>query len=89
MLNKRSKSSKARKFSRRKPCVLCANGVLQIDYKDVDTLTACRALENGKINARRKTGLCRQHQNQATNAIKRARIVALIPFVGAGNGRAK
>jgi len=52
----------------------------QIDYKDVDLLKKF-ITERGKILPRRLTGLTAQQQRDLTNAVKRARIVALLPFV--------
>ena len=65
---------------RKKVCQFCADKNKSIDYKDVDTLKKY-VTERGKILPRRITGLCAKHQKMITNAIKRARIVALMPFV--------
>ena len=64
---------------RRKPCRLCENKISQIDYKD-DKLLRRFVLERGKIVPRRVTGNCAKHQRMLTTAIKRARILALLPF---------
>ena len=64
---------------RRKPCRLCENKITQIDYKD-DKLLRRFVLERGKIVPRRVTGNCAKHQRMLTTAIKRARILALLPF---------
>lgn len=64
----------------RKICHFCAKGVLQIDYKDAETLKRYTSLY-GKIMSRRQTGNCASHQRHLANSIKRARIVALLPFV--------
>ena len=64
----------------KKPCILCAKGIYHVDYKDVELLKGFIA-NNGRILPRRITGLCAKHQKMVTNAIKRARIVALISFV--------
>lgn len=63
-----------------KACVLCEKGVLNVDYKDVELLSKFISY-NGKILPRRVTGLCTKHQRYVTNAIKQARIIALLPFV--------
>ncbi|GAA5414855.1 30S ribosomal protein S18 [Ureaplasma ceti] len=69
-----------RRKPRRKVCQFCVRGIEQVDYKDVDTLQ--RYINaNYKITARRITGCCTKHQRRVANAIKRARIVALLPFV--------
>ncbi len=67
---------------RRKPCLFCKDKVEQVDYKDVATLRKFIS-ERGKIRSRRITGACRRHQNQSATAVKRARELALLPYVGA------
>lgn len=65
---------------RRKVCAFCADKIEHIDYKD--TLRLRRNLsERSKILPRRVTGTCAKHQRQLTVAVKRARHVALIPYV--------
>ncbi len=64
---------------RRKFCKFCADASLKIDYKDPDLL-AQFVTERYKIIPRRITGTCAHHQRQLTTAIKRARILALLPF---------
>ena len=71
--------------SRRKVCAFCMDGVKDVDYKDLPRLRR-HISERGKIEPRRKTGTCARHQRSLTTAIKRARHVALLPFVG-GTGR--
>lgn len=71
--------------SRRKVCQFCMDGVKDVDYKDLPRLRRYIS-ERGKIEPRRKTGTCARHQRSLTTAIKRARHVALLPFVG-GTGR--
>jgi small subunit ribosomal protein S18 len=60
----------------------------QVDYKDISSLRRFVS-ERGKIRSRRITGACRRHQNQVARAVKRARELALLPYVaeGAGGGR--
>ena len=65
---------------RRKPCLFCKDKVAQVDYKDVATLRKFIS-ERGKIRSRRITGACRRHQNQVAKAVKRARELALLPYV--------
>ena len=65
---------------RRKPCLFCKDKVEQVDYKDVATLRKFIS-ERGKIRSRRITGACRRHQNQVATAVKRARELALLPYV--------
>ena len=69
----------ARFFRRRKFCRFTAEGVKQIDYKDLDTLKAYIS-ETGKIVPSRITGTNAKYQRQLANAIKRARFLALLPY---------
>ena len=69
----------ARFFRRRKFCRFTAEGVDQIDYKDLDTLKAYVS-ETGKIVPSRVTGTKARYQRQLATAIKRARFLALIPY---------
>jgi small subunit ribosomal protein S18 len=72
---------KTTRFFRKKVCALCQQGVEHIDYKNVEMLKRFISY-NAKILPRRVTGACTKHQRMLANAIKRARIVALLPFVG-------
>ena len=65
---------------RRKVCQFCADKAETVDYKDVEKLRKY-ITERGKILPKRITGTCAQHQRALTTAIKRARIVALLPYV--------
>ena len=69
----------ARFFRRRKFCKFTAEGVKQIDYKDLETLKAF-VTETGKIVPSRITGTNAKYQRQLARAVKRARAVALLPF---------
>jgi small subunit ribosomal protein S18 len=66
-------------FKRRKFCRFTAEGVKQIDYKDVDVLKDF-VQENGKIMPARITGTKARYQRQLSTAIKRARFLALLPY---------
>ncbi len=66
-------------FRKKKVCQFCADKNKTIDYKDVDTLKKY-VTERGKILPKRVTGTCAVHQREVTKAIKRARIVALLPY---------
>jgi small subunit ribosomal protein S18 len=68
---------------RRKPCQHCRDKVEQVDYKDVASLRKFIS-EKGKIRSRRITGACRRHQGQIARAVKRARELALLPYVNEG-----
>ena len=65
---------------RKKVCQFCVEKKTFIDYKDVATLKHYVS-ERSKILPRRTTGVCAMHQRELTEAIKRARQVALIPYV--------
>lgn len=70
-----------RVFARRKVCRFCADSKLAIDYKDPRALKYFTT-ERGKIIPRRISGSCAKHQRALTQAIKRARTIALLPYVG-------
>ena len=72
---------KRRIYHRRKVCRFCADSSLVIDYKDSKSLKYF-ITERGKIIPRRISGTCASHQRALTLAIKRARSIALLPFVG-------
>jgi small subunit ribosomal protein S18 len=69
----------ARFFRRRKFCRFTAEGVKEIDYKDLDTLKAYVS-ETGKIVPSRITGTKARYQRQLATAVKRARFLALLPY---------
>lgn len=69
----------ARFFRRRKFCRFTAEGVKEIDYKDLDTLKAYIS-ETGKIVPSRITGTKAKYQRQLATAVKRARFLALLPY---------
>ncbi len=66
-------------FSRRRVCAFCVDKVQYIDYKDAARLRRFIS-ERGKIEPRRKTGVCAKHQRWLTTALKRARQLALLPY---------
>ena len=69
-----------RKPARRKVCNFCLEKAASIDYKDVAKLRKY-ITEKGKILPRRMTGVCSRHQRELAVAIKRARQMALLPYV--------
>ena len=71
---------------RRKVCMFCADKVRTPDYKDVKRLQR-HISDRGKILPRRRTGACARHQRGIAVAVKRARHMALLPFVAAPGGR--
>jgi small subunit ribosomal protein S18 len=68
-------------FPKKKVCKFCADPNLVIDYKNPEVLKPFLLNEKGMILHRRQTGTCAYHQRRLTTAIKRARIMALLPFV--------
>ncbi len=70
----------SQRIRRRRECRFCREKVDLIDYKDVETLKAFIP-ERGKIMPRRLSGVCAPHQRMLTRAIKRARNMALLPYV--------
>jgi len=77
--DKEQRSRGGRK-GRKKVCAFCVDRVYYIDYKDIPRLRRYVS-ERSKIIPRRVTGTCAQHQRQLTLAIKRARHIALLPYV--------
>jgi small subunit ribosomal protein S18 len=65
---------------RRRSCFFCKDKVDEVDYKNINQLRRYIS-EKGKIRNRRVTGACRRHQRQVAVAIKRAREMALLPYV--------
>ena len=78
MENTREQRPRGRK--RRKVCTFCVDKVEHIDYKDAVKLRRFLS-ERGKILPRRTTGTCAAHQRELTDSIKRARQIALLPYV--------
>lgn len=73
------KSPKRRRPQSRKVCAFCSDKIETIDYKDIARLKRFMT-EKGKIVPRRATGVCATHQRELANAIKRARVMALLPY---------
>jgi len=73
-------------YHRRKVCRFCADKSIVIDYKDIKTLKYF-IKERGKIIPRRISGTCSKHQRVIAHAIKQARTIALLPYVGTVDGR--
>lgn len=66
---------------KRKSCYFCREKIDEVDYKNTGQLKRF-ASEKGKIRSRRITGACRKHQEQIAIAVKRAREMALLPYIG-------
>jgi len=73
-------SSDGNSSSRRKACRFCSDAAIAIDYKDARLLRSF-ITERGKIVPRRISGNCAKHQRQVSTAIKRARVIALLPYL--------
>ena len=73
------------KVFKRKSCHLCRDKTREVDYKNIEQLRKYVS-ERGKIRSRRMSGACRRHQRQVAVAIKRAREMALLPYVSEGSG---
>ena len=71
---------RVRPRKRKKVCAFCVDKVTSIDYKDTAKIRRYLS-ERGKILPRRTTGTCALHQRQLTVAIKRARAIALMPYI--------
>lgn len=80
-VEKEAPAKKFRKPAKKKVCAFCQDKSIVIDYKDVARLRKF-ITEKGKILPRRQTGVCSAHQRELALAIKRARVMALLPFQG-------
>lgn len=80
--DQRGEKSSYRKYfpPKRKVCRFCERSLRDIDYKKVEILRRY-VPERGKISPRRVTGTCAYHQRRLTVAIKRARLLALLPYI--------
>ena len=76
----RERTGRPSKRPRKKVCMFCVDRIEKIDYKDIVKLKKCMT-ERSKILPRRVTGTCAYHQRELTVAIKRARHIALLPYV--------
>ena len=77
---KKKKRPPKRQFFRKKKCIFCVDKVEEIDYKDIAKLSKF-ITERGKMTPRRISGTCARHQRRLSSAIKRARLIALLPFI--------
>lgn len=78
---KRRRSEASTRRVRRKVCYFCSERIDHVDYKDVAVLRRYMS-DRAKIRARRVSGNCPRHQRQVAVAIKNAREMALLPYVG-------
>ena len=81
MFKKKRQARPKRQFFRKRVCIFCTEKTQDIDYKDVAKLSRF-ITERGKIIPRRNSGVCARHQRRLANAIKRARYIALLSFIG-------
>ena len=79
-MERENRAPRGNSRKRRKVCQFCVDKIEHIDYKDLPRLRRF-VTERGKILPRRTTGTCAAHQRQLTVAIKRARQIALLPYV--------
>ncbi len=84
--NRPRRPSRGKYIPKRKICLFCRDKVQYIDYKDAAKLRPY-ITDRGKISPRRKSGTCAKHQRALATAIKRARHIALLPFVAAHTQR--
>lgn len=75
-----NRKPRKRTFFPKKPCRFCQKGTPRADYKDVDTLRQY-VTDRGKMLSRRITGVCARHQRALSREIKKARYIALLPFL--------
>jgi len=76
----KKKQRRRRKIIQNLSCPLCDSGVKEVSYKDVYQLKKFTSVR-GKIISVEKSGACHRHQKQLTKAIKRARFMALLPYI--------
>ena len=76
----RSRSKRSR-FREQAKCRFCREKVNEVDYKDINSLGKLTT-QQGKVFSRKRSGNCARHQRSVTRAIKRARFLALMPYVG-------
>ena len=86
-VTKETRGGRPRYTPMRKVCQFCAGKMTHIDYKDIEKLRNFVS-DRGKIDPRRRTGTCAKHQRLLATAIKRARHLALLPYVAAHVRRA-
>ncbi len=82
MAKTRAKDTKKKKRrpAKKKKCFFCSEALILVDYKDMDLMRKM-CTERGKIAPRRNTGTCPKHQRLLASAVKRARHLALVPFI--------
>jgi len=76
-----AKRTKIVRIRRETKCRFCRNRIEQVDYKDIKTLQKLTTAQ-GKLFSRKRSGNCARHQRSVKKAVKRARFMALLPYVG-------
>ena len=76
-----SKKKKRSRFREQAKCRFCRDRIQEADYKDISTLSKLTT-QQGKIFSRKRSGNCARHQRSCMRAIKRARFLGLMPYVG-------
>lgn len=76
----RRRGGKEEARAKKKGCGYCKYKIDEVDYKKYLNLRTLIS-DKGKLRSRRTSGLCRRHQNQAATAVKRAREIALLPYI--------
>ncbi len=79
MAERKKRPAKDRRI-KKKPCQFCADKAIDVSYRDVNRLKRYVS-ERGKIVPRRNSGNCAKHQRMLTVAVKRARVIAFLPYV--------
>lgn len=87
-MSKKKIIKKTRRFLKKSPCRLCKDKADSVDYKNVELLKRFIS-DRGKITPPRLTGSCAKHQRMISNAIKKARLAAFLPFVKVKEGLAR
>lgn len=77
----RRRSRKRSRTREQAKCRFCREKINEVDYKDIPTLTKL-ATQQGKMFSRKRSGNCARHQRSAQKAIKRARFLGLMPYLG-------
>jgi len=81
MTRKRTKKKKKSRFREQAKCRFCRDKVKEVDYKDVGALTKMTT-QQGKLFSRKRSGNCARHQRSGKRAVKYARYLGLMPYVG-------
>lgn len=79
--NKRTSKRRKPRFFEQAKCRFCRDKVEEVDYKDLASLTKLTT-QQGKMFSRKRSGNCAKHQRSCKRAVKRARFLALLPYVG-------